>query len=305
MKNLVTLGWVAVFLIFAPTIFATTVDAAGVSATTACSDALTKAIPARRSRAPAGSLVMQQVLNLSGSERDQVVSQQVILGNIPKFLRHLSPVTFSGKRADGHVVQVIICVTPDYLAVGNNRDFVRIPMGLPTAAMIATRFGFLLPTPKMVDAIYAQAQVHLAPSPMKPTNQMRSTPYLLRHNQTVDDQRAPSGRSLDVLTAGQKKDIVLSSRLRNAPGRVAIYGWHRTNGVPIQPLSTVHGALYADYSHGVRLVSDTAFVDGVPQPLSDIMQDRQLAGIISREGPIANVNGLMASLFRWAIKRCL
>ena len=49
---------------------------------------------------------------------------------------------------------------------------------------------------------------------------------------------------------------------RANPGKIAIYGWHRLNGAPIQPLSTVHGACYADYSHGIRLVSETVLVDG-------------------------------------------
>jgi hypothetical protein len=262
-----------------------------------CANSLTREIPARASRAPAGSELMQQLVNFSGSERDTVVVQQVLSGNLPPFLRNLTPVSITGTLADGQDIQVIICVTPDYLAVGNNRDFVRVPMGLPAAAQIADQFGFLLPTTKMVDAIYAQAVVRLAPSPMKPTSQMSSTTYLMQHNQTVDGQRAPLGQTLDQLTAGQKKDLVLSLRLRSAPGRVAIYGWHRTNGVPIQPLSTVHDALYADYSHGVRLVSETAFINGKAYSLVDIMQDPNLARIISSEGPITNAGGLLASLY--------
>ncbi|MDE3029032.1 MAG: hypothetical protein KGH84_11600, partial [Paracoccaceae bacterium] len=84
---------------------------------------------------------------------------------------------------------------------------------------------------------------------------------------------------------------------RTHPGKVAIYGWQRTNGLPIQPLSTVHGAFYADYSHGIRLVSNTAFVNGKPHPLSDIFQDSGLAQIISAEGPIEHPHQLLASLY--------
>ena len=296
MKKVISIGWIffALYLLLT-----NTASAANSSfASQGCSKNLTREIPARLSRAPAGSDVMQQAINLSGTARDSIVTQQVLSGNIPSFLRNLTPVSITGKLSGGQDVQVIICVTPDYLAIGNDRDFVRIPMGLPAAAEIADRFGFLLPTTKMVDAIYTQAQIHLAPSPMKPTNQMSSTTYLMQHNLTVDGQRAALGRSLDELTAGQKKDLVLSNRLRSAPGRVAIYGWHRTNGVPIQPLSTVHGALYADYSHGVRLVSETAYVNGKARSLADIMQDPELAQIISSEGPINAAQVLLASLYR-------
>jgi len=273
-------------------------SATAQAAAKSCSKPLTSNIPDRTIRAPSGSAVMQDVLNLSGSQRDAVVTQQMLSGNLPSFLRDLTPVQIAGTLAGGKAVLITLCVTPGYLAVGNDRDFVRVPMGLAAAARIASQFGFLLPTTKMVDAIYAQAEVHLAPSPMKPTNQMSSTPYLMQHSQTVDKQRARAGRSLTDLTAGQKKDIVLSTRLRSKPGRVAIYGWHRTNGKPIQPLSTVHGAQYADYSHGVRLVSQTAYVNGEPVTLTSLMRDRELSAILSSEGPIDNVEALQASLFR-------
>jgi hypothetical protein len=87
--------------------------------------------------------------------------------------------------------------------------------------------------------------------------------------------------------AGQKKDVVLTNRLLAKPGRVAIYGWHEGAGRPIQPLSTVHGARYADYSHGVRLVSAVAYVDGYARALSDLLEDRRLARLVSDEGPIS------------------
>ncbi len=261
---------------------------AAYSAVSTCSDDLSRAIPARSAKAPQGSALMQSLLDLGGAARDAAVSAEMLAGNVPEHMRHLTAVSFDGQMANGQAVKVTICVTPDYLAVGSDADYVRIPLGLPAAARIADRFGFLLPTTRMVDAIYAQADVQLTPSPMEPTSQMTTTAYLLRHNHTVDNLRARRTASLAGLTAGQKKDLVLSNRLRSKPGQVAIYGWHRANGRPIQPLSTVHGAQYADYSHGVRLVSQTAFVDGVARPLSDIMQDAQLARIVSDEGPIAD-----------------
>ncbi len=262
-----------------------------------CAQGLTAKIPARPAKAETGSAVMRQVMNLSGEMRDAVVTRQVLSGNVPTFLRGLTPVTFTGTEANGAAVRVTICVTPDYLSVGSNTDFVRVPLGLPSAARIADDFGFFLPTPKMVDAIYAQAKVRLVASPMPAGDQMRSTAYLLRHNQTVEEQLATFGNTLDELTAGEKKDVVFTERLRTHPGKVAIYGWQRTNGLPIQPLSTVHGAFYADYSHGIRLVSNTAFVNGQPHPLSEIFQDSGLARIISAEGTIEHPHQLLASLY--------
>lgn len=267
------------------------------AATDACNGPLAQDIPRRAALAPSGSRVMKQLLDESGPERDAAIVRQVLSGNVPNFLRRLTPVSFAGTLASGKSVLVTICVTPDYLSVGNDRDYVRVPMGLAAAAKVADRLGFILPTTKMVDAIYQQAQVRLAPRPMTPGSRMSSTPYLLEHDRALDAQLRKAGGDRSELVAGQKKDIVLTTRLKTHPGRVAIYGWHRPNGRPIQPLSTVHGASYADYSHGVRLVSRTAYVNGRQVPLDKVMSDRELAAIVSTEGPIPNATRLMASLY--------
>lgn len=55
---------------------------------------------------------------------------------------------------------------PDYLAIGSNDDFVRIPMDPKTAQKIADQTGTSLPTTKMVDDIYKQADTRLTPQPL-------------------------------------------------------------------------------------------------------------------------------------------
>ncbi len=88
------------------------------------------------------------------------------------------------------------------------------------------------------------------------------------------------------LVAGQKKDVVMASRMASNPGRVAIYGWHRSSGSPIQPVSTVHGANYADYSHGIRLVSKTAYLNGKAVELDDLLASSRYAYLLNKEGPM-------------------
>ncbi len=111
---------------------------------------------------------------------------------------------------------------------------------------------------------------------------MRSNAYYLAHSRAIDRQRG--GLPPTRLTAGHKKDLVIARRLAAQPGRVAIYGWHRPDGRPIQPLSTLHGADYADYSHGLRLVSVTVRIDGVLRSIYDVLEDPELAGLLSDEG---------------------
>ena len=287
-------GWLAALLIFGVAGLPNMAAAEGSRA--GCPQSLDRKIPAARSDALGGSAFAAQVGDVSGTERDGVAERALLAGDIPQFLRHLRPVTLRGRTASGKPVSITVCVTPDYLAVGTDKDFVRVPMGLPAAAAIADRFGFVLPTTKIVDAIYAQADVHMPPEPLTAGPQMRSTAYFVRHNRMVREERLAEGARLGMLIAGQKKDLVITNRLRTHPGRVAIYGWHRENGHPIQPLSTVHGENYADYSHGIRFVSTIAYVDNKERSLLDILQDPNLAPVVSAEGPIPKVGMLLASL---------
>ncbi|HHC29942.1 MAG TPA: hypothetical protein ENK80_05205 [Rhodobacterales bacterium] len=248
----------------------------------ACGGSLARSMPRRAGSAAGGEAFFAALGGLSGSERDARVVKELARGNMPAFLRQLKPVTVRGKDSRGADTEIVICVTPDYLALGSDRDYVRVPLGLPAAARIAGRFNMLLPTPRMVDAIYAQADVKLSPAPMQAGPQMSSTAYLLRHDATIDRQL----RGRHGLVAGQKKDVVMASRMASAPGRVAIYGWHRSGGRPIQPVSTVHGANYADYSHGIRLVSKTAYLNGKPVALEDLRGSSRYAYLLNKEGPL-------------------
>jgi hypothetical protein len=261
-----------------------------------CDQGTVRAIPARASTAPDGSAFARRVEGLSEKDREDAIETELMAGNMPPFLRRLLPVNLPTLLADGRSVQMTICVLPDYLAIGSDPDFLLVPMRLATALKVAGRYGFTLPTARMVDAIYEQAVAHLAPQPLPAGAQMRSTDYYLHHTQLVREQQAELGVTPGMLTAGDKKDIVITNRLWSNLARVAIYGWHRLDHKPIQPLSTVHGAHYADYSHGVRLISDIVYVDGQPESIFDALANSQLARSLSGEGPIQRITALLATL---------
>lgn len=263
-----------------------------------CPDTLAAGIPPRPGSSPDGAQFAQQVSHHATKERERAIEGELLRGNLPAFLRELKPVTLRARVMSGRTVTATICVLPDYLAVGSDDDFLRIPMDLHTATSVANRFGFVLPTRKIVDAIYSQSDAQLAPEPMTAGPQMSSTAYYVTHNDLIKTQRAVLGAPPGALLAGHKKDVVLTGRLASHPGRIAIYGWHRPDGRPIQPLSTIHGAGYADYSHGIRLVSDVAFVDGQPMSLARILQDPELASVVSDEGPLPDLGEFMPAMPR-------
>jgi len=81
-----------------------------------------------------------------------------------------------------------------------------------------------------------------------------------QHHLIIEGQR----KGKKGLIAGIKKDIVLSNKVADneRPNRVAIYGWHKLDGKPIQPVYAGHVNWYVDYSHGIRLISRKVKVNG-------------------------------------------
>jgi hypothetical protein len=93
---------------------------------------------------------------------------------------------------------------------------------------------------------------------------MVTVPVFWDHNVTVRGQRSANPAALGTLVGGNKKDVVVSPQLVTYTNykRVAIFGWHQSNGVPIQNLYFGHEDTYADYSHGIRLVNKRMLLNG-------------------------------------------
>jgi len=253
-------------------------------------------IPARSATALTGSDLAGRFGGLNEDAREELIRSELLAGNIPEFLRRLQPVELQSNLQHGETTRIVLCVMPDYLALGSDRDYVLIPMRLQTALAVAARYGFTLPTPAMVDAIYTQSAIHLAPQPLPASPAMRSTAYYLNHDALVRSQRIDADAVPGVLISGDKKDLVLTSRLWKNLERVAIYGWHTLDGRAIQPLSTVHGWHYVDYSHGVRLVSTQILINDKPVDLFAALRNSMSASLLSYEGAIAGVSDLIGRL---------
>ena len=125
-------------------------------------------IPLRPKDSVTGSQCALKTAGLEGTEWQQAALAELLQGNIPSFLRKLKPVRLSHKSSDGKVINAVIWVMPDYLAIGDDNDFLRIPLTYPLAIRIATEYQCILPTRKMVDEIYKKAACQLKPQPLFP-----------------------------------------------------------------------------------------------------------------------------------------
>ena len=77
--------------------------------------------------------------------------------------------------------------------------------------------------------------------------------------------------------------MVLSNRISENQDKVMIYGWHRANGQPIQPLYSGHINWYADYSHGTRFSLAEFCVNGQKRNVDGLLKDHQFYYLLSDE----------------------
>lgn len=244
-------------------------------------------LPPRQPGAPTGSQFVTQITSLSLTDREAAIKAQFAAGNVPDFLRTLKPVTVN-MTISGTPHSVTYYVTPDYISIGTEADYFRTPMTPTLGQQLADIVDGSLPTRKMVNDIWTASALRLAPITIPPSAAMITVPVMNDHNTSLTNQRTPTlgAHPHGTLIGGTKKDVVITNELGNRPppARVAIYGWHYTDGTFIQPLSLVHESTYADYSHGVRLVRNAVTLDGAPSTVQAVLANSATAALLSDEG---------------------
>lgn len=228
--------------------------------------------------------------SLTLETREQIIFEEIKNGNVPDFFRKLATIDVT-QTINGKLYHLSYQVAPDYLLIGNDEDFFYTPTTPMLAQKIANLSKAMLPTKKMVDDIYANSLIKLAPQPIPPSKLMTTVPVFIAHNNIVvkqlDSLKKRHLRS--ELTAGNKKDIIISNKIYGQPTpRVVIYGWHKLDGKAIQPVYNKHTNTWADYSHGVRLVLNDAILNGKKVRIADILKDPVLYVLLSDEGVIDN-----------------
>jgi hypothetical protein len=235
--------------------------------------------PERRSQLT-GNDFYHQAFSMKWASRDSFVLNEFMAGNLPSFLKNFVAVNVSiFDSTTGKTIRAQYYVSPDYLSIGTDQDWARVNITPYAAQTIADRLDCFLPTRKIADDIYHAAKVRLEPVPLFAFRD--STPIMWHHHLIVEGQR--KGRK--GLIAGIQKDVVISERIsRDArPDRVAIYGWHKPDGKPIQPLYTGHIYWWVDYSQGIRLVYRKIKVNGNWMDYTDVLKHPVLKRLICDE----------------------
>ena len=225
---------------------------------------------------------------LSLEQREKVIFNEIKKGNIPNFQRKLIPVSDTTVLGYGTIITTMY-VLPDYFSIGSDTDYFYVPMTPILAQKVAELTNCSLPTKKMVDLIYKNAAIKLKPQPIPPTKAMTTVPVFLAHTDSVRNQLKVNefDHVAGLLTAGNKKDLIVSNKIYGEKtARVVIYGWHKLDGQAIQPVYHKHTNLWADYSHGIRLVYNQITIGGKRMSLKKVLKSNTLCNFLSDEGTI-------------------
>src|SRR5689334_8817693 len=233
-----------------------------------------------RTSSMTGNEFYHQAFAMKWQARDSFALKEVLAGNVPSFLKKFIPINVSiTDSITGKTIHATYYVAPDYLSIGTDNDWARINITPYAAQKIADSFNCFLPTRKMVDDIYKAAKLKLEPVPLYAFRD--STPIMWHHHLIIEGQR----RGRKGLIAGIQKDVVISGKISRdpKPDRVAIYGWHKPDGKPIQPLYTGHIYWWVDYSQGIRLIYRKIKVGNKWLDYTDVLKDPKLQRLLCDE----------------------
>jgi hypothetical protein len=256
-----------------------------------------------------GAAFIDSIRGLSREQVEARVLQEAMRGNMPSFVRpaDFRPVTVSGV-IDGRQVSVTFRASRDYIAIGTDQDYVRMPMSPLLARRIADHLGCVLPTARMVDLIDEEAKkeggimaFHAAPEIARRVRDpdtggqvgdrwnnrhygayegrwMQSPIFADVQSRMTDDDLIMRHVPPRAMRSGHKKDIVAHPEAASRRN-VAIY--HRG----IQGLNFVsHEETYADYSHGARLIDRMASVTITESDGSRRTEERSVPDILGGFG---------------------
>ena len=227
-----------------------------------------------------GSAFYEKSRSYDQKSRDSLLVDSFFKGQVPDFFFNFRPIKIKHTDSLGNNYNIRFYCSPDYVSIGNNSDWARVPITPLTAQLLADSLNCFLPTPKMVDLIYQKSRIKLQPIPLQTFRD--STITMWQHHILIEGQR----KRRKGLISGIKKDIVLCDRqkLKGKVDRVAIYGWHKLDSKPIQPLYSGHGNWYVDYSHGVRMVYRKIKVNGKWMDYTEFFNNEILSNALSDQG---------------------
>lgn len=235
-----------------------------------------------REKVPATQL-LSELPNDPGEERERMVRDFALRGDVPAHIQTWCTVPVEHEGLTGE----FYC-TPDFLSIGSDDDWARVRINGVTAELIGEVAKAMLPTRKMVNAIYAASNKLAAKSWGPPyDHSMMCTHRWQPQDAAINQQIQSKGYERGSLMEGHAKNVVIGMGLSASHGQqIGIYGWFTSEGRAIQGPGVqwkAHEWSYTDYSQCIRLVHKEMLVGSKVMAVTDVLKDPALYPLISDE----------------------
>lgn len=254
-------------------------------------------LPVSRVQARRGALVGQSIVtgtSFAAQARampdwramSRLMLDHVRAGHVPSFMRESNWRWVESRQIiDGKLQVLRMRVSPDFLPVGIDTDYLVFGPTPAEAQSMADHFKAILPSRKLATLIDQQSPQRL------PLADVKGAPTYLPLSQIETIDAVLAAREIDRIrgtapgAAGHRKDIVVGPNLDG--GKLAIFGGGGGpyDGWAVQPYSTIHHGGYGDYSQGLHLIARRALLNGVEVDLATIFTDPKLHVLVSDMGP--------------------
>lgn len=250
-----------------------------------------------------GTQIGQSIIGKAGAEREALIWAAVLAKEYPSYTGVWRELLIRDVDAKGVPHTLLIRPAARPFELGTDSDPIFMPMCPQTAQRVANVFNAILPSQKLVDILWDNTEVRLPIGPPPgfkiPGPDMEASQSWVAHNAVI--QKMLSNYRFGLMSGGYK-DVVVGPALDGS--HVAIYSTPFSGTGPLrsystayvdnpwvpgtkfhppthQPYSTLHESKYSDYSHGIRLISRNAELDGRNIDLAAIFLDPTLSVMVS------------------------
>lgn len=248
-----------------------------------------------------GSEFLKQVMDVRNPQLSKLALAEMLRGSEPAFLDQKVS-CFTEAVIDGAHYRCDYMVKPNYLAVGDDGDFILWPLTIIDLqaycdAHVMTGSDpsdvtpkFFIPPKKLIFNNWYFSECKIAPQALGASNDMTWPLKITAEQDRINAAMQAAGCSVRAFSRAKKAYISAPNMSdKGGPtneGVLHFTGWYNKDGSCIQcgDATGGHEASYADYSHGCDLIYYDVVVNGLQYNFDEVCNHPKLWPLVSDQG---------------------
>jgi hypothetical protein len=251
-----------------------------------------------------GSEFLKSVMNERNPALSRLALEEMLRGSTPPFLDERIK-CFTEATIDGAYYRCDYYTMPNYLAVGDDSDFMLWPLTFVDLQAYCDAHPlvsgsdpnnpsvkFFIPPKKLIFNNWYFSTCKIEPIPLGASDQMTWPVKIGEEQAAIEAAMQANGCSIRAFNRA-KKAYLTAPNMSGTDGPSKVGFLHFTGWYKLKPFgdawqkgdsSGAHPATYADYSHGCDLVYHDVLVNGAPFEFDQICNDPKLHVLVSDQG---------------------